>query len=103
MGIVAGISRDAVARGDLCLPEGLSAEDVIFGFWSITYGSQILSASSPSLSALGIVNPVAAIRQHCFTLLNGFHWQPIMDYSYHAELTNQEILRLKASFGKELI
>ncbi len=47
MSIVAGLSRDAVARGDLVLPDRLSPEEVIFGFWSITYGSQILAASSP--------------------------------------------------------
>lgn len=103
MGIVAGVSRDAVARGDLVLPAGLSAEEVIFGFWSITYGSQILTASSPSLTALGIANPVAAIRQHCFTLLNGFNWRPLMNFDIHAELTNKEILRLRESFGPELV
>ncbi len=32
MGIVAGIARDAVSSGDLMLPEGLSAEELIFGF-----------------------------------------------------------------------
>lgn len=103
MGIVAGVSRDAVARGDLVLPEAMTAEEVIFGFWSITYGSQILTASSPSLTALGIANPVSAIRQHCFTLLNGFSWQPLMDFSVHAELTSQEIIRLKNLFGPELV
>lgn len=103
MGIVAGLSRDAVARGDLALPPGLSPEEVIFGFWSITYGSQILAASSPSLGALGITNPLSTIRQHCFTLLNGFQWKPFMDYPDHTELMNREVLRLKESFGPELI
>ena len=103
MGIVAGLSRDAVARGDLNLPEGLSAEEVIFGFWSLTYGSQILSASSPSLAALGITNPITTIRQHCFTLLNGFQWKPLMDFDVHVQLMTKELLRLKAEFGSELV
>ncbi len=102
MGIVAGVARDAVARGELTLTGGMTAEEVIFGLWSITYGSQILTASSPSLSALGIANPVSAIRQHCFTLLNGFQWRPLMDYELHVTLTTNEIQRLKKQFGPEL-
>lgn len=102
MGIVAGVSRDAVARGDLIPPGALTTEEVIFGFWSITYGSQILTASSPSLSALGITNPVSTIRQHCCTLLNGLGWKPIMEYSTHVELMTKEIQRLNEQFGAEL-
>lgn len=103
MGIVSGLSRDAVARGDLILPAGVSAEELIFGFWSISYGSQILAASSPSLTALGITNPLSTIRQHCFTLLNGFQWKPLMDFSVHVELMTKELQRLKEEFGSELV
>lgn len=83
MSIVAGIVRDAVARGDLQLQNGLTAEEMIFGFWSINYGSQVLAATSPSLSSLGVPNAPHAIRHHCFTLLNGFGWQPVSDFASH--------------------
>ncbi|MCC6511571.1 MAG: TetR/AcrR family transcriptional regulator [Pirellulaceae bacterium] len=102
MGIVAGLARDAVARRDLVLPQGLSAEELIFGFWSITYGSQVLSASSPSLAVLGITNPVSTIRHHCYTLLNGFAWQPIMDFQAHEQLMSAESNRLRAQFADYL-
>jgi AcrR family transcriptional regulator len=78
MGIVAGIVRDAVARNELVIPEGLTPEEFVFGFWAINYGSQILTYSSPSLPAIGINDPFNAIRVHCCTLLNGFSWQPTM-------------------------
>ena len=78
MEIVAGIVRDAVVRNELAIPEGLTPEELVFGFWAINYGSQILTFSSPSLPAIGINNPINAIRIHCCTLLNGFAWQPIM-------------------------
>lgn len=79
MGIVAGIVRDAIARQELTLPDTLSAEEFVFGFWAINYGSQILTFTSPSLPSLGINNPGNAIRIHCGTLLNGFQWQPMMN------------------------
>lgn len=102
MSIVAGVARDAVARGDLQLRDGLSAEELVFGFWSITYGSQILAASSPSLAALGINNPITTIRHHCFTLLNGFQWQPLVDFDSHVDVMEKEIERLTRQFGSEL-
>jgi AcrR family transcriptional regulator len=81
MGIVAGIVRDAVLRQELVLPESLGAEELVFGFWAINYGSQVLSHTSPSLPSLGISNPASVIRIHCCTLLNGFQWNPVMDYA----------------------
>ena len=89
MGIVAGIVRDAVARNELAIPESLTPEELVFGFWAINYGSQILTSSSPSLPAIGINNPLNAIRVHCCTLLNGFAWQPIMMLAdYNAFMSN---------------
>ncbi len=102
MGIVSGIARDAIAQGDLELPEHLSAEELIFGFWSITYGSQILSISSPSLAALGVSNAPVAIRYHCCTLLNGFNWKPIMTYPEHLVWMSNALGRLRTQFEKEL-
>lgn len=88
MEIVSGIVRDGLQEKVLQLPSTLSAEELVFGFWAINYGSQILTHTSPSLPALGINNPANAIRIHCCTLLNGFHWMPIMDYAtYSAEMT----------------
>lgn len=78
MGIVAGIVRDAVSCGELNIPPSLTPEELVFGFWAINYGSQILTYSSPSLPAIGINDPFNAIRVHCCTLLNGFAWQPTM-------------------------
>lgn len=91
MGIVAGIVRDAVSRDELVIPPSLSAEEFVFGFWAINYGSQILTSTSPSLPALGINNPFNAIRVHCCTLLNGFGWTPVMSMDQYNE--QLEILR----------
>lgn len=75
--IVSGIVQDAVDEGALTVPAGMTNEELVFGFWAITFGSQILTASSPSLSALGICDPTGALRIHCATMLNGFGWRPL--------------------------
>jgi AcrR family transcriptional regulator len=89
MGIVAGLVRDAVVSNELTIPPKLSAEELVFGFWAINYGSQILTHTSPSLPSLGINNPTNAIRMHCCTLLNGFGWMPNMDYAQYLDEMEQ--------------
>jgi len=98
MGVVVGIVRDAVHRRELLIPEGLSPEEFVFGFWAINYGSQILTYSSPSLPAIGINNPANAIRVHCCTLLNGFQWQPAMTLTEYHQAMNSLNETLESKF-----
>lgn len=79
MGVVAGVVRDAVAMGDLQLPH-MTPEEFVFGFWSLTFGSHVLSASSPSLADIGINHPLRSIRYHGWTLINGYGWQPLLTF-----------------------
>lgn len=98
MSVVAGIVRDAVNAGDLKLWPGLTPEELIFGFWSLNYGSQVLTATSPSLSLLGIVNAPKAIRLHCCTLMNGFGWNPSLAFDEHDALMDQLASQIKKQF-----
>ncbi len=102
MSIVSGIVRDAVAHGDLKLENDLTAEEMIFGFWAINYGSQVLAATSPSLLSLGVPNAPRAIRHHCFTLLNGFSWLPIGDFAGHNETMDRFGDLLRKQFAAQL-
>lgn len=102
MGVVSGIVRDGVARGELKLPGGLSAEEMIFGFWSLNYGSQVLAATSPSLPSLGIPDAPRAIRRHCYTLMNGFSWTPICSFEDHSKLMDGLIAQLEEKFRDEI-
>lgn len=88
MSIVAGIVRDAVAAGDLVIPVGMVAEELVFGFWSLTYGSHALVASSPSLSDVGISDPIRSIRYHGWTLMNGYQWKPLISFEETEALMN---------------
>ncbi|HBE67263.1 MAG TPA: hypothetical protein DDW52_03850 [Planctomycetaceae bacterium] len=79
MSIVAGVVRDAVASADLKLPDGLSAEEFVFGFWSLTFGSHVL-ASSTSLTEVGIADAKRSIRFHGWTLMNGYNWNDLISF-----------------------
>ncbi len=89
MGIVAGIVRDAVAIGDLQLPDQMNAEEFVFGFWSLTYGSRGLISSSPSLTDVGVTDPVRSIRYHAWTLINGYDWKPLISYEESERAMNE--------------
>ena len=89
MGFVSGVVRDAIAVGDLTLPPVLTAEEVVFGFWSITFGSHVLSFSRPALNELGIHDAWRAVRTHACSLLNGFNWQPLMTYEQSEDVFSQ--------------
>lgn len=77
MQVVARLVRESLSQGELPALDHLTPEEMVFGLWAITFGSQILTASSPSLQALGVFDPIRTIRIHCCQLLNGFRWQPI--------------------------
>jgi len=80
MGSVSGVVRDAIAVGDLALPSMLTAEEIVFGFWSITFGSHVLTFDRPGLNELGIHDAWRAVRSHGCSLMNGFNWQPVMTF-----------------------
>jgi AcrR family transcriptional regulator len=77
MEIVSGVIRDAVACGDLTLPDGFGPESLAFSLWAITFGGNSIAASSPSLAKLGIQKPFDVIRSSCNALLDGFGWRPL--------------------------
>lgn len=80
MAVVAGVVRDAVAVNDLSLPTSMSAEEFVFGFWALMYGSQVLMATSPALVEIGVNDPQRSIRRHGWTLMNGYSWKPFVSF-----------------------
>jgi hypothetical protein len=70
------VIQDAVAAGDLQLADDFGVEYVAFGLWSITFGGYSLAATSPSLTNLGIHEPLLAIRANSIRLLDGLGWKP---------------------------
>jgi AcrR family transcriptional regulator len=75
--VVRGIIRDAVAAGDLKATDEYGVDQLAFGLWSITFGGYSIAATSPSLTNLGIHDPLLAIRGNCIRLLDGAGWKPL--------------------------
>lgn len=94
MSVVAGVVRDAVAAGDLTLPQNMSAEEFVFGFWSLMYGSQILMATSPALLEIGVNDPQRSIRRHGWTLMNGYQWKPFISFEETEQMMDSLTERL---------
>jgi AcrR family transcriptional regulator len=77
MGITSGVVRDAIAYGDLDLADELSAEEVVFGLWSMGLGAFNLAFTSGSLQQLGVREPVDSLRKNYNALLDGLGWRPL--------------------------
>ena len=78
MGVVSGVVRDAIAQGDLSLPEGTEPEHVVFGLWGMTFGTySIMAGEGDSLQQVGIEDPYQTLRENQARLLDGYGWRPL--------------------------
>ncbi|MGI9428025.1 MAG: TetR/AcrR family transcriptional regulator [Bythopirellula sp.] len=89
MQVVGGIVRDGLAHDDLKLPAGRSAEDLVFGLWSLNFGAYTIITSSDSLEQNGIADPIAALRQNQNLMLDGYHWQRLSAEHDYDEIMDQ--------------
>lgn len=85
VGLVAGIVAEGQAKGEF--PEqGITPPEVVFGFWSLCHGGQILAATSPSLKKVGINDVHQAIRRHCYHIVEAMKWNPLQTFEQHNAL-----------------
>jgi AcrR family transcriptional regulator len=77
MAITSGIVRDAVAHDDLDLAHKASAEEVVFGLWSMGLGAFTLALTSGALQQVGVEDPVESLWKNYSALLDGFGWRPL--------------------------
>lgn len=98
IGLVSTIVQSAIASGDVVPPPGMSPAEMVFGFWAICYGSQVLAHSSPSLKDVGIRDFDLTTRTHLNSLCNGFDWQPLMNWQDHNDLMNTIHQQLDSDF-----
>ena len=91
VGVVTGIITDAVAQGDLELPEGTYPMSLCFGLWTMSYGGLSIIAGKPQLGEMGIDDPLATLRRNQQGLMDGHGWQPLTkDWDFEA--TRRRIL-----------
>ena len=93
MTTVVGVVHDAVAAGDLTLPEGARPEEIVFGMWSIYLGTQIITHSSQTLADIGIDDPLVSLRRNQSLMLDGYGWRPLsseFDYPAHMDRVKRQ-------------
>lgn len=86
----AAVVREALARKELNLHE-VSPEELVFGFWSMAFGTASLQFSDIPLAEMGIKSPMQTMHIHARHMLDGYNWQPLSsDWDY--EKSKQNIL-----------
>lgn len=92
--VMLGILRDAVAQGDLTLPPGHRAEDLIYHFWLLGEGGKAAWHTWLPPEELGIANPFASIHRTAAVMGDGYGWRPLTtewDYAATAERIWREV------------
>ena len=92
--VMLGIIRDAMAQGDLQLPPGHRAEDLIYHFWLLGEGGKGASHTWLPPAELGIHAPFAAIHRTAAVMGDGYGWRPLTsewDYAATAERVWREV------------
>ncbi len=95
MSLVGGIVRDAIACGDLAISD-MAPEEIVFGFWSLVHGGQILTATSPSIKDVGIANTHMTIRRHCYHLMVAMNWKPMQSFEAQSKMIDEYRARLQS-------
>jgi AcrR family transcriptional regulator len=91
--IVAGVVRDGIAAGDLKLDEQTSADKLVFGLWSITYGGYSVMSCTDTMDMMGIADGFQDVRDNCNRFLDGYGWKTLstkFDYNETYEKVSKE-------------
>jgi len=65
------------------LPPTTNPEDVVFGLWSMSYGSFAIIANGEPVEDLGVTDAREALWRNYHALLDGYGWRPLStEYGY---------------------
>ncbi|MHC4391638.1 MAG: TetR/AcrR family transcriptional regulator [Planctomycetota bacterium] len=87
LAIAMGVVRDAIAQGDLDLPEEGGVETLTFGLWSMCFGAHVIATADIPVERLMASEPMAMLRINAQRFMDGYGWRPLMkDWDYLASL-----------------
>lgn len=75
--VCTGVVRDAIACGDLPLPDGRSPEEMAFVAWAMYSGAFSIIHSGIPIELLGLDDPAASLHANAQLWLDGYGWQPL--------------------------
>ena len=85
--IVGGVVRDGVAAGDIKLPPGVTADQLVFGLWSMSFGGYSVMSCADNLEMMGIEDGFQMVRDSNNRLLDGYGWKPLSTKSTMTKYT----------------
>jgi len=71
------IVQDAIAQGDLSLPQDATPQGLCFAFWAMVDGAFAALMGSAPLEAVGIDDPMAEAVRNGQYLADGYGWRPL--------------------------
>ena len=75
-GAATGVTRDAVAAGDLVLGEGRTVEQLCVGLWNLYTGAFLMRDLETFLDEPLVQDPMPTLHANAQVLLDGFGWRP---------------------------
>lgn len=101
--IVLEIVRDAINDGDIPSDQSYMPDSIVFGIWSMGYGSNLLHLSGIPFEKLGMQDPLEMVWINNHKFLDSYQWQPLSsEFDIHAlrkklcdELFSEEVQQLQ--------
>jgi AcrR family transcriptional regulator len=93
-GVLLGVIRDGIARGELPWDNSRHPGELAFTLWATSFGHYTLAALDLDFGALGVSDPLATLDHTCQALLDGWGWRPLsheLDWNALGERIDREL------------
>ena len=77
--IVLDVINQAIKDGDIPQDKPHLPDSILFGLWSMSYGSNLLHMSGIPFDKLGMQQPLDMMWQNSHRLLDSYQWQPLSE------------------------
>jgi len=98
--IVKEIVMDALNDGDIPANESFVPDGIVFGLWSMGYGTDLLHLSGIPFEQLGMLQPLDMMWVNSNKLLDSYNWKPL---STEFDINNMREKLTKELFPDEII
>ena len=76
-GIVIDVVKSALKDGDIPADEKYIPDGIVFGLWTMGYGTNLLHLSGIDFDKLGMQQPLDMMWINSNKLLDSYNWQPL--------------------------
>lgn len=86
-GILVQIVNDAIAGGDLVLPENVRPQSLCLALWAMVDGCAAAMRGSAPLDTMGVGDPLLEIQPSVQRMFDGYGWRPLSsEWDYETTL-----------------